>query len=90
MGRTEWDSSEIFDMVDWEARIWAGKMIKGEQRTTILKIEFDLFATRTRRRQVQKLNDGIFKKKFQILVKIDGAWQRGPYGGMVKFRTEMM
>ena len=49
-------------MVDWEARASSDKMIKGEQRTTIFKLEFDLFATMTRRRQFKKLNDGIMKK----------------------------
>ena len=53
-----WDSSKLFDMVDWEARARAGKTIKGEQRTTIFKLEFDLFATMKRRRQFEKLNNG--------------------------------
>ena len=53
-----WDSSKLFDMVDWEARARAGKTIKGEQRTTIFKLEFDIFATMKRRRQFEKLNDG--------------------------------
>ena len=48
MKRAGRDSAKYFGMMDWEARARAGKTIKGEQQTTIFKLEFDLFATTKR------------------------------------------
>jgi hypothetical protein len=41
-------------MVDWEARERAEKQIKGQQRTSIFKLEFDLLATMKRRKKNEK------------------------------------
>ena len=58
MERTAWHSREIFDMVDWKARARAGQQIKGAIRTSIFKLEFNIFATMKKRRQNGHFNDG--------------------------------
>ena len=48
----------VCTMLDWEqARARAGSKIKGEQRTTIFQLEFELFVTMKKRRKYEKFND---------------------------------
>ena len=44
IGKTGWDTREILDMVNWESRHCASKQVKGQQSTSLLKLEFDLLA----------------------------------------------
>ncbi len=49
-----WLSPSIFPSVDWAARANAGTKIRREQRLTITKLEFGLFATRSCRFRFEK------------------------------------
>ncbi len=49
-----WLSPSIFPLVDWAARANAGTKIRREQRLTVTKLEFGLFATRSRMFRFEK------------------------------------
>ena len=51
--RARWYLREIFDMVDWAARARAGNQMKGALCSTIFKLEFDLFASMKKQRQMK-------------------------------------
>ena len=58
IAKTGWDTKEIYDMVDWQARHRAGARIAGSShKTKRFKLEFDLFATMKQRRKFEKQND---------------------------------
>ena len=59
MARVGREVKVVCTMLDWEqeARARAGSKIKGEQRTTIFQLEFDLFVAMKKRRKYEKFND---------------------------------
>ena len=58
IAKTRWDTKEVYDMVDWQARHRAGARIAGSShKTTHFKLEFDLFAIMKQHRKFEKQND---------------------------------
>ena len=57
MARAWWEVKDVCNMVDWEVQPWAGSKIKGEQHTTIFKLEFDFFLMVKKRRKYEKFSD---------------------------------
>ena len=58
IAKTGWDTKEIYDMVDWQdwqVRHRAGSRTAGSShKTTLFKLEFDLFATIKQCRKFEK------------------------------------
>ena len=55
--RSRWQNTETFYCIDWEARSRAGKLVPPGQRLTLLKLEFALFATMSRRHKMERAID---------------------------------
>ena len=55
--QSEWQNTDTFHSIDWEARSQAGKLVPLGQRLTLFKLEFALFATMSRRHKMEQAID---------------------------------
>jgi hypothetical protein len=55
--QSEWQNTDTFYSIDWEARSRAGKLVPPGQRLTLFKLEFALFATMSRLHRMEQAID---------------------------------